>query len=61
MSEPVAGTITFLFTYIEGSTRLLQQLGDNYAAVLTAQQQLLREAFEAHNGRSFAQLQHHCE
>ena len=51
MSEPVAGTITFLFTDMEGSTRLLQRLGDNYAAVLTAQQQLLREAFEAYNGR----------
>src|SRR6266567_8882311 len=31
-----AGTITLLFTDIEGSTRLLQQLGDRYAEVLTA-------------------------
>src|SRR5512135_998221 len=51
MSEPMAGTLTFLFSDIEGSTRLLQQLGDGYAAVLTAQQQILREAFEAHHGR----------
>ncbi len=49
--EPVAGTVTFLFADMEGSTHLLQQLGDDYAAVLTAQQQLLREAFEAHHGR----------
>jgi class 3 adenylate cyclase len=28
------GTVTFLFTDIEGSTRLLQQLGDRYADVL---------------------------
>jgi predicted ATPase/class 3 adenylate cyclase len=49
--EPVTGTVTFLFTDMEGSTRLLQQLGNNYAAVLTTQQQLLRQAFEAHHGR----------
>jgi class 3 adenylate cyclase len=28
-----AGTVTFLFTDIEGSTRLLQQLGENYRPV----------------------------
>src|SRR5438045_6977752 len=44
------GTVTFLFTDIEGSTRLLQQLGDEYAGVLTQQQQLLRTACEAHGG-----------
>ncbi len=30
------GTVTFLFTDIEGSTRLLQQLGDHYADTLAA-------------------------
>ena len=33
-TELPSGTVTFLFTDIEGSTRLLQELGDGYAAVL---------------------------
>jgi WD40 repeat protein/class 3 adenylate cyclase/energy-coupling factor transporter ATP-binding protein EcfA2 len=45
-----AGTVTFLFTDIEGSTRLLHQLGDVYAAVLADQRRLLREAFARHGG-----------
>ena len=45
-----SGTVTFLFTDIEGSTRLLQQLGVEYAILLMEQQQLVREACETHNG-----------
>src|SRR5437870_5924176 len=46
------GTVTFLFTDIEGSTGLLKQLGElRYAAVLTDHQRLLREAATAHGGR----------
>jgi predicted ATPase/class 3 adenylate cyclase/DNA-binding XRE family transcriptional regulator len=45
------GTVTFLFTDIEGSTRLLQQLGDAYAVALGEHQALLRAAFAAHAGR----------
>jgi class 3 adenylate cyclase len=37
------GTVTFLFTDIEGSTRLLQQLGDAYGDVVRDHRQLLRE------------------
>jgi class 3 adenylate cyclase len=44
------GTVTFLFTDIDGSTRLLQQLGDRYADVLGQHQALLRAAFAAHSG-----------
>lgn len=44
------GTVTFLFTDIEGSTRLLQQLGDRYASVLTETRQLLRTAFQQWHG-----------
>ena len=33
MTELPTGTVTFLFTDMEGSTRLLQELGDRYAAV----------------------------
>src|SRR5436190_8581057 len=50
MSSLPSGTVTFLFTDIEGSTRLLQQLGEQYGALLTRQQQILREACEAHGG-----------
>ncbi len=45
-----AGTITFLFTDIEGSTRLLQQLGSEYAQVLGEHQAILRAAFAANDG-----------
>ncbi len=45
-----AGTVTFLFTDIEGSTRLLRELGDDYATVHARHQRLLREAFGRHGG-----------
>lgn len=44
------GTVTFLFTDIEGSTKLLQQLGEAYATVLAEHQMLLRQAFSEHGG-----------
>ncbi len=45
------GTVTFLFTDIEGSTTLLQRLGDRwYAEVLAEHQRLLRDAFAKGNG-----------
>jgi YVTN family beta-propeller protein len=50
-SELPSGTVTFLFTDIEGSTRLLQQLGDRYAEALAEHQQLLRAALSEHDGR----------
>ncbi len=40
-----------LFTDIEGSTRLLKQLGQEYGDLLADHRQLLREAFAAHGGR----------
>jgi class 3 adenylate cyclase/DNA-binding NarL/FixJ family response regulator len=45
------GTVTFLFTDIEGSTRLLKQLGERYGEVLLGHQRILRAAFEAAAGR----------
>ncbi len=45
-----AGTVTLLFTDIEGSTRLLQQLGEGYASVLSECRDLLRAAFHEHRG-----------
>jgi predicted ATPase/serine/threonine protein kinase/DNA-binding CsgD family transcriptional regulator len=45
------GTVTLLFTDIEGSTHLLQQLGDRYAGVLSECRNLLRVTFQEWNGR----------
>src|ERR1700693_3639583 len=44
------GTVTLLFTDIEGSTRLLQELGDGYGVVLDEHRRKLREAFQRHGG-----------
>jgi class 3 adenylate cyclase len=41
---------TVLFTDIEGSTRLLHELGERYAEALAAHRRLLREAFARHGG-----------
>ena len=42
------GTVTFLFTDIEGSTRLVQELGPGlYGEVLETHHALLRDAFRA--------------
>jgi class 3 adenylate cyclase len=45
MARLPSGTVTLLFTDIEGSTRLLQQLGDRYRHLLAEHRQLLRTAF----------------
>lgn len=50
MADLPSGTVTFLFTDIEGSTRLLAALGDRYPDVLADHHRLLRAAFEAHGG-----------
>jgi predicted ATPase/class 3 adenylate cyclase len=50
MTELPAGTVTFLFTDIEGSTRLLQDFGDDYASVLAGHRDALRNAFARHGG-----------
>jgi class 3 adenylate cyclase len=44
------GTVTFLFTDVEGSTQLLRQLRGRYGASLSEHGRLLREAFRAHGG-----------
>src|SRR6266536_5914900 len=50
MRELPTGTVTLLFTDIEGSTRLLQQLGERYASVLSECRDLLRTTFSEHHG-----------
>ena len=44
------GTVTFLFTDIEGSTRLVQELGDGYGELLEQHHRLVRGTFEEHGG-----------
>jgi predicted ATPase/tetratricopeptide (TPR) repeat protein len=50
MRELPSGTVTFLFTDIEGSTRLLHELGDGYADALADHRRTLRAAVTAHGG-----------
>jgi predicted ATPase/class 3 adenylate cyclase len=50
MAELPTGTVTFLFTDIEGSTKLLHELGEEYAEVLAEHRRILRAAFEEHSG-----------
>jgi class 3 adenylate cyclase len=50
-SELPSGTVTFLFTDVEGSTRLWHELGpEGYASALAEHRRVLREAFAAHGG-----------
>src|SRR5687767_15916194 len=50
-SDLPSGTVTFLFTDVEGSTKLLHELGaEDYADVLAEHRRALREAFAAHGG-----------
>ncbi len=44
------GTVTFLFTDIEGSTRLLQRMGDAYSEMLDTHSSILKKAIESHSG-----------
>jgi predicted ATPase/class 3 adenylate cyclase len=53
MRQLPSGTVTFLFTDIEGSTKLLYELGDAYAEALAEHRRLLREAFARHDGVEF--------
>ncbi|MFN2470887.1 MAG: PQQ-binding-like beta-propeller repeat protein [Gaiellaceae bacterium] len=50
MTHLPAGRVTFLFTDVEGSTRLLRALGDVYADVLRDHRRLLRATFARHGG-----------
>src|SRR5881227_3284532 len=50
MRELPSGTVTFLFTDIEGSTKLLHELGDSYADALVEHRRAVRGAVAAHAG-----------
>jgi predicted ATPase/class 3 adenylate cyclase len=51
IAELPSGTVTFLISDVEGSTRLLTRLRGRYAEVLGEHRRLLRAAFDEHNGR----------
>src|SRR3954465_12464116 len=50
MSNLPNGTVTLVFTDVEGSTQLLQRLGDHYAHVLDDHRRLFREAVDGSDG-----------
>jgi class 3 adenylate cyclase len=50
MSTLPGGTVTFVFTDVEGSTKLLQELGDDYAEVAREHRRIVREAFGTRGG-----------
>ncbi|MDQ3645412.1 MAG: ABC transporter substrate-binding protein [Actinomycetota bacterium] len=51
MVELPSGTVTFLFTDIEGSTQLLKRLGARYGEILADHQRIVREATAERGGR----------
>ena len=51
MNPLPTGTLTMLFSDIEGSTSLLNGLGPRWGEALSAQRRILRAAFETHGGR----------
>jgi class 3 adenylate cyclase len=50
MSVYPRGTVTLLFTDIEGSTRLVRRLGESYGDVLAVHRSVLRRSFEEAHG-----------
>lgn len=50
MSELPSGTVTFVFTDVEGSTELMKRLGDGYGDVLSRHRRIVRDCFAAHDG-----------
>jgi len=53
MNPLPTGTVTFLFTDIEGSSRLWENHGDAMGVALARHDAIIREAFEARGGRIF--------
>ena len=50
MSSLPVGTVTFLFSDIEGSTRLLRELGDRYGDLVALHHRLIRESASGAGG-----------
>ncbi len=57
MPDLPTGTVTFLFTDIEGSTQLLQELGDDrYRGALESHRRILRDVVVRHDGNEVEEL-----
>ena len=54
MTALPTGTVTFVFTDIEGSTKLVQALGDGYAGLLAEHCRIMRSAIADHGGTEVA-------
>ena len=50
MTNLPAGTVTFVFSDIEGSTGLLKRLGEGYAQLITDHRRIVRDTFGRHQG-----------
>ena len=53
MNSKPSGTVTFLFTDIEGSTKLAQQYPDALPALLARHHEILHQSIQAQNGYVF--------
>src|SRR5512134_188547 len=53
MSKLPSGTVTFLFTDIEGSTKLAQEHPDRWESLRERHHAILQSAMDAHNGYVF--------
>lgn len=50
MNPVASGTLTLVFTDVEGSTRLLEQSGSHYDEILETHRSVLRKAFQSFGG-----------
>jgi class 3 adenylate cyclase len=50
MTALPSGTVTFVFSDIEGSTGLLKRLGDGYGELIEAHRRIIRDTFGGHGG-----------
>jgi class 3 adenylate cyclase len=50
MTALPSGTVTFVFSDVEGSTGLLKRLGERYGEVIAEHRRIVRETFGAHDG-----------
>ena len=50
MTSLPSGTVTFVFSDVEGSTALLKRLGDDYGELIAEHRRIVRETFEEHGG-----------
>ncbi|MGH3114747.1 MAG: hypothetical protein ACRDOP_14900, partial [Gaiellaceae bacterium] len=50
MTTLPSGTVTFVFSDIEGSTGLLKRLGERYGELIAEHRRIVRETYGAHGG-----------